>query len=45
MTAVERKGSKFITPEWLLPAIRAKREREGTRAMGLLVLGRAGNAG
>src|SRR3989442_8194895 len=45
MTAVERKGSKFITPEWLLPAIPVKREREGTRAMGLLVLGRAGNAG
>src|SRR5712692_2802562 len=34
MTAVERKSSKFITPERLLPAIRAKRERAGTRAMG-----------
>src|SRR5881397_1122596 len=34
MTAVERKGSKFITPERLLPATRAKRERAGNRAMG-----------
>ncbi len=45
MTAEARKSSKFITPEWLLSAIRAKREGAGTRAMGTAVLGRAGNSG
>src|SRR6266487_2806542 len=34
MTAGKRKGSKFITPERLLPAIRGKRERAGNRAIG-----------
>jgi hypothetical protein len=44
MTAVECKGSKFITPERLLPATRGSGNAREARAMKDLQCARGGNA-